>query len=444
VATILLAGQTTWELDRDDQGHREYKVTFRVQGDVLDGPAQVLLTPGLPTYGAWWVVDNDSDLWAWCRWSASVKPEVEGEPNEFWKVSFTFSTKPPDRDDRACAQVQVEDPLLEPPKINGSFVVYSEEATSDRFGQPIINSAFERLRGPQVEFDGNRPQVKIEMNVANLDFAFLSSMGNTVNDAPLWGMPPRCVKLSEIEWERRFYGVCYIYYTLHLTFDIRADSFDRDLLDEGTKVLSGHWDSVTGNYVLDPIGSGNAPNPNYQNPQHFIRFKDRLGNPIKGILNGAGLPAGVAIGTGTSSPVYYVNTLTVNTTKPPGGGWTLVLSQNISKDLDDWNNGDTYFPGMCVFYPVSTGQGFIDYQIYMCLVTNTATTPEGHPTQWLLLPPGADGGATLPQNAGIWKNGTSYTVGQYVSLQTATVEGFIHVEKYAEADFTQLGIPLTF
>ena len=434
MATVLLPGQTTWEGERDDEGHREYKVTFRVQGSTLDGPANVLQTPGLPVFGTYWVIDNDADLWAWCRWQASVKPEVEGEPNEFWKVTFTFSTKPPDRDDRACKDSEVQDPLQEPPKINGSFVVYSEEATKDRFGRPILNSAFERLRGPQVEFDANRPQVKIEMNVAQLDFAFLSVMGNSVNDQELWGMPARCIKLSEIEWERRYYGTCYIYYTLHLTFDIRADSFDRDLLDEATKVLSGHWDGATGAYFLDPI---NGSPPVASNPQHFVRFKDRLGNPMKGILNGAGLPAGVQVGTGTDSGLFilpFINPGLQPT--PPAAPWVFI-GPNISDNVEDWNIVTTYQSGSVV-NSGTTQEGAAAY--WIALQQNKAKLPgaSGSSSYWLFI------GAAAPQNMGIYKASTSYQTADYVALPHTTTEGFVHVEKYTEVDFTQLGIPLVF
>ena len=87
----------------------------------------------------------------------------------------------------------------------------------------------------------------------------------------------------------------------HLEFDVRYDTFDRDLQDEGTKVLNGHWDKTTGNWVLTPIARSGATliMPNYLNPQHYIRFQDRLGNITRVTLNGFGQPAGIALGTGT-------------------------------------------------------------------------------------------------------------------------------------------------
>ena len=77
--------------------------------------------------------------------------------------------------------------------------------------------------------------------------------------------------------------------------------WDRDLLDEGTKVLNGRW-SANGNYIVVDIG-GSAPDPD--NPAHFIRFQDRNGNTGRVLLNGAGLPAEIRAGedTGTGGGV---------------------------------------------------------------------------------------------------------------------------------------------
>lgn len=447
----LLNGPRTWELSRDDDGHREYKITFRVLMDSpLQGPATALQAPGLPVFGTYWIIDDESDLWAWCRWSADVKPVWENEPNLYFDCTFTFSTKPPDEKDRACKETEVEDPLLEPPKINGSFVVYQEEATHDRFGSALVNSAFERLRGPQVEFDGNRPQVKIDMNVAILDLALLATLANSVNAMPLWGMPPRCVKLSEIEWERKYYGQCYVYYTIHLTFDMRYDTFDRDLLDEATKVLNGQWNVQTGGWDLVNI---DGEKPDNTNPQHFIKFIDRLGNPMKGILNGAGIPAGVPR-TGTSSvTVYYMcganGALSSTGDKPPGDilpglpSW-YTFNFNVILPETVWSNAEVYRPGMVVtlpnLIPLPGAQNG-----YLCLVEvgPTLDQPDLDPEHWMKLPVD-DFGNYHVADKGFWNAKTTYDAGDFVSLSESTRIGSLHVEKYPESDFLVLGIPLLF
>jgi len=292
-------GLKKWSMVRDEEGHRTYKAIFGVwTDDPGDGPLTVLATPGLPTVGSTWSFFNDNDPWAFCTPDARVEPRVENEKGKYWTVEFTFTTKPL----RICSNDQIEDPLLIPPKVSGSYVKYTKEAVFDRHGEPIENSAHEMFRGQQVEFDANRPNVKIQMNVANLDLGLITSMVDTVNDSPLWGLPKRCIKLSNVSWERKYYGTCYKYYTVTYEFDINYNTFDRYLLDEGTKVLNGHWDEQTGAWVLDPVGEsyGGTPIwPDPDNPAHFIRYKDRRGENARVILNGAGLPAESTVVTGT-------------------------------------------------------------------------------------------------------------------------------------------------
>lgn len=295
MAMAVVPGQRTWSMAMDDEGHREYKAKWRVAGLSTDGPSAARVAVGLPAFGSPWVLDGENDPWAWCRHAASVVPVVEGEPNTQFDVELTFSSKPPDN--KSCSDQQVTDPLLQPPKVSGSFTKRKEEATRDRFGSLIHNSAYEQMRGHTVEFDKSTPSVKVEMNVAALDLASLAATIETVNAFPLWGCAPRCVKLSGVSWERKYHGLCAVYYTETLDFEVCAETFDRDLLDEGTKVLHGHWRTTDGAWVLDPIG-GFPPDPT--NPQHFDRFKDRNGENCRVVLSG-GLPVGVSIGTGTGT-----------------------------------------------------------------------------------------------------------------------------------------------
>lgn len=252
-----IVGPATWSMDRDDEGHRTYKLTLRIRGSTTDGPAVVLNTPGAPRYGDVWRMDGDEDPWAFCRQPVSITPITSDEPNREWRATYTFSSKP---DGKRCKEESIEDPLLTPAEVSGGMVRYTEEATADRFGRPITNSAWEQMRGPQVEFDGSRPQIKIRMNVPSFAVVLIAmAMADHVNALPVWGVSRRCIKLSDVTFERKYYGACEAYYVLSMTFDVRFDTFDRDLLDEGTKVLHGHWDAVTGNWVLDNIGGLQTP-----------------------------------------------------------------------------------------------------------------------------------------------------------------------------------------
>lgn len=304
-ASVFGEGPITKELIRDSEGHRDYKVEhIVVTTDILDGPTVVMGASGLPVIGSLWNFGNDTDVWAFCYpdLKITVHQKKVGDATKYWKVGQKFSTRPLDR----CQDETIEDPLLQDQKVSGSFVKYTQEISKDRFGDPIRTSSHELIHGPQVEFDFNRPTVRIEQNVASLELPTFTEMFDTVNNAMLWGLGPRRIKLSDGFWERKWYGLCNIYYTRVFDFDIDFATFDREIMDEGTKVLNGHWATDSDAWILDNIG-GSAPDKT--DPTHFIRYKDRNGENSRVILDGKGLPAdtfvtlgsGEFTGTGTDS-----------------------------------------------------------------------------------------------------------------------------------------------
>ncbi len=290
-------GEYTWELNRATDWGRQYKLTTLYRKDnIYEGPEAVLSALAYQP-GAAWIIPNAAsggDASAYCLPDLSVKPyeQQKGHPHTHFIAEQTFSTNKTQQG--SCSQAQVDNPLLQPDRISGSFSKYQEEATYDRFGRQLVNSAFEQLRGPQVEFDRNRPSVEIEQNVPLLEWALLARLVDCVNSVPLWGLPPRCVKLSDVSWEAKFYGQCFRYYTRKLKFDGNYETFDRLVLDEGSKCLWGHWDVTTGSptsgkWVTDNI-PGTTRKPQATNPSDFMLAIDRAGNPLHVILNGAGLP----------------------------------------------------------------------------------------------------------------------------------------------------------
>jgi hypothetical protein len=301
-------------MERDAEGHREYKVVHQIRRSLKnDGPYSVLNTPGLPLPGAYFYFGNDIDPWAWCRPTASIARHVD-EQGTFWRVTQTFSTKPigeEDKDKEKCQDQQIEDPLMEPPKISGSFVIYQEEATFDKDGFAILSSSGEPIRGAQVEFDRHKAKVVIQQNVADLQLPLLTAMANTVNDAPLWGMAARCIKFTPTSWERHYHGQCSVYYSRTLEFDVDSETFDRTVLDEGTKVLNGRWGTGAGDpagskgWVELPIDGGR---PDFDNASHWTLFKDRAGNPAHCIIAKMidGSASGYPVGLGSDTIVNSI------------------------------------------------------------------------------------------------------------------------------------------
>jgi hypothetical protein len=248
----------SWSLDIDEMTYRNYSATFMVKTtDPMDGPGVVSLTPGLPQMGAPYQLGNDTDQWAFCypNMKISIAQEKKGDKNRFWEVEMKFSTKPLN----LCLTVPITDPLLQPQEASGSFVKYTKPGFYDRFGNPITSSSFELFQGPQNEWDGNRPTVKLSQNVSSLDLALFGSYLDCLNQFPIWGVPARCVKLSSATWQRKAYGICSFYYTREFEFDINTETFDRTIVDHGTKVLHGHWGTsgtgATLNVVINSSGN---------------------------------------------------------------------------------------------------------------------------------------------------------------------------------------------
>jgi hypothetical protein len=322
---VLLKGPITWSSSWDEEGHRTYKVKWLCYGSTNEGPARASECPGLPLPGSFWFLGVDLDEWAWCRATRSVTPLVsDGDPNVWWIVEQEFSTKPPNRKQQRCQDVKVEDPLLEPPKLSGSTTKYQQEAVLDAAGQPIVTSAGEPIRGPQAEFDETRYSIRIEQNVPTPDLAINIpyQLKDCINSTPLWGFPARCVKLTKTDWVRQFWGACEVYYKRTLEFDVwlildqdstsptyqqYVSGFDRTLVDEGSLMLRGRWDTDPNSpsyhqYLVDadvktwaalqtflPDGSGLQPGP-FGAPlppaSMLVRYKDFTGENAKGPLCG--------------------------------------------------------------------------------------------------------------------------------------------------------------
>lgn len=265
-------GLIDWGLSLDDEGHRNYNAEFLVRmDDKWDGPGAVLNTPGLPIIGSAWNMGNDSDPWAFCWPNAKIsKAFIANEPDVYWKAGFMFTTKPLKR----CQDTTIEDPMSEPYRIGGSFVTKTKEVMLDRNGKAIKTSSHELIRGQISEFDDSCPTVKIGMNLLILPLSDFAPMIHTVNDAPMWGLLPRMIKLSNATWQRQIYGTCTYYYTVDYDFEINYKTFDRKAVDEGTRIL--------------------APGGDPNDPRDFVAYKDARQENARVLLDGSGAPLGDA------------------------------------------------------------------------------------------------------------------------------------------------------
>jgi len=253
--SVTAVRRKKWSGGRDREGYREYKITWRVvTNDPLDGPLVAMAAPGLASIGSPWSVGNDYDPWVFCTPELIVRPVVDNEPNQTWDVEQTFSNRPGKR----CQDNQIDDPLAEPPNISGSFLRYTLPAERDRNGKAILSSSHELITG--LERDASRPTVIIEQNVLSIGLEVFTQMIDTLNDAPLWGLAARRIKMGLPTWSRKLYGTCSFYYTRKFEFEIRFEGWDEaGVVDKGFKVFD---DNVTDNPT------------NRANPENYVLYKD--------------------------------------------------------------------------------------------------------------------------------------------------------------------------
>lgn len=256
----------SWSLTCDEEGYRKYTARWQVlTTSPYDGPAVVINAAGLPAVGTYWAFGNDFDPWSFCTPECTVAAVYDDERCAHWLVEQVFTNKPgKNRQDSP-----IENPLDQPPDISGSFLKYQKEAYQDRYGDLLLNSSRELMRGNQVEKDANFPTISIKINQAAIGLATYAAMIDGVNDAAMWGLPPRTIKLDNVGWARRVFAwACSYYYTINYEFKIDVNTFDRFLVDKGSRVLM-------------PGGTAGKQDD-------YKKTKDKAGENIEVLLNGNG------------------------------------------------------------------------------------------------------------------------------------------------------------
>jgi len=449
-----IIGRKYWGMQRDSEGHRNFHITFLVEVDSKsDGPAVAFQANGLPVPGAVWAFSNDVDNWAWCQLDAEVEMEKQDPDCVHFHLTFHFSTRPlrfdrghnlagiPGFGDSSGGDLGPTDPLIEFPKVSGSFVKFTEEGTQDRFGRPIRTSSHEQIRGAQNEWDDQRPTIRIEWNTPLFeDVALVYSMRNCVNPFPLWGFDRRCIRLVPVSWERKFHGVVQQYFTIIVDFEINESTWDRDLLDEGTKVLQGDWDRTEGSATYHqyvPAVDENGEDLNPYNPVNFQRFKDWNDENARVVLNGAGLPfnpesSAIYKDTGFASPGgQTVPTTNTAGLSPPALAVTLEAGGSLVSGVTN---------GYAVTAVNATGESLPSNEASVTISNDNRTAA----LSWAGVE-GATSYKVYRRRFGIASfdpdaaDQSEYRLIAYAG--STSTPGKIHVEKYPEANFYLLNIP---
>ena len=281
--TVKKVCTVDWDLGRDSDNHRTYKLIQRIETDdydmspiqVLDQATESVLTGGIPERGDYWTFGSN-DLWAFCTGEMELVPEfLDGDQSLFWKATSEFSSVPNDASGGGSGGA--ENPVLDLPKVTGGVETVTEQQRLDRNGDPLENSAFEPLLGDATSKAVSHATVTIEINQLDSPFQDEIDYINHVNSEPMWGYQPRHIKLLDLQWEKIILTDGFVYYRISFMFGIKKYDWDIPVMDEGTKVL---------------IEGGDKDNPG-----DFRRVTDegtdeKESKPV--LLDGAGnrLPAG--------------------------------------------------------------------------------------------------------------------------------------------------------
>ena len=245
-----------WSKDSTEEGDEVYTLQWKVNTtSVYDGPDVAWTAPGLPYPGASLAVGNTINPWAFFQGKGSAKLVSVNDNRKLWNLTTTFSTKAIKR----CSENRTTDPLLEPPRVKGSFSQVMEEAVADKDGNPIQNTVKQRYTGSVVQTPKSRPVVELEMNVAWINLAWLAEYADTVNSNVQWGQAVRTIKCTVGPWERVMYGSCFYYFVVRFTFELKTDKWDLHLPNIASRVrvtASSPWEYTSFKLADEENSSG--------------------------------------------------------------------------------------------------------------------------------------------------------------------------------------------
>jgi hypothetical protein len=422
---------------RDADGHRTYEITFRVVSDegpvgqMMDGPAAVLATPGLPQPGDPWNFFGDSDPAVICTYEAEIKVVEREEPYVYFDITFTFTSRP----FNFCQGGTRDEPTTWPAEIDIATTAVRHEAGEDAYGFPIVSSSHEVMTGAAVDRERKLVVVTVKKNIPWSQFDLPRYVRNldTTNSAEMWGLGYDKVRFADFSATRKFTARCEIYWEGTFRFEVDREGWAKEVVDEGTMVLRGRWvRQPTGGYVYVVDDGVVASNPN-----DFDKFSTPSGQQARVMLNGAGLPAGVIVGR--NGLFIYVGAggaghpLTDQSHwLPVRGGYDEVIYQASRTGAGTGNLAVMAFD---VNSRVRKG--------HLALSDDLATAYVAIDDEPAGLPPITAGWLALPQVVipvvGRYNQATVYAVGDVVDgSRQETTQGYIRVVHYSPVNLPQL------
>ena len=231
----------TTRVQGQESGHRSYSSTFRVfTDDVNDGASTVMVYSGLPKLGDAYLWGNSFDYGARLNSLPVIRLEKEDQSaRKIWIATCTYTTQ-----GRSQEEQPPDDPLSHPWRVSGDADEWTEEAETDITGKPLMNSAFQQLRGKQVERFRSRRKLTLSKNFPIVNQLWIDHYEGSINrsSVQILGMlyPPKHLYLRRITFTREWYAYGTPYFPHTFQIDVKKDGFLRKIVDKGTmKVKDG-------------------------------------------------------------------------------------------------------------------------------------------------------------------------------------------------------------
>lgn len=187
-----------------------------------DGPAVVLLWPGVPRKYSWYVDSSGIiDTTAWCK---SVEIE-EGDDPYHWIVTANYDSKLKERPDLP------EPPLERPAEFSLSFEEQRTPLLYDLDSLPFVNSAGQAF-DPPIETSRYFPVLTIKKSFASVDlFASMQVVG-AINSDTFLNAPAGTLKIKDLQLgEKHDNGITYWEANCQIIF--KSDTWYVYVLDQG-------------------------------------------------------------------------------------------------------------------------------------------------------------------------------------------------------------------
>ena len=225
----------TTRVQGQESGHRTYTSVARVfTDDPNDGASTVMISPLLPQIGEPYLWRNSFDYGARVNSLPVVRLEREdGSARKIWLATITYTTQ-----GRQLEERPPDDPLSHPWKVSGDADEWVEEAERDVNGVPLMNSAFQQLRGKQVERFRTRRKWILSKNFPNVNQVLIDYIEGSINRSTVYLLgavyPPGTLYMRRITFTREWFGYGIPYFPHTFLIDVNPDGFNRKIVDKGT------------------------------------------------------------------------------------------------------------------------------------------------------------------------------------------------------------------